>query len=108
VSWKIDGQKMWFWVLDGYEEWCKKAINEFCKICQIDNFYDWLKSDVQVVKDESKKSSIEKEFKKYLWRGTKPDEFVPYLPWIELLYKRIARIKEEMWTIQKIKKWGTN
>jgi hypothetical protein len=53
-------------MLDGYEERCKKAIAQFCEICHIDNFHAWLKSDVQVVKDEKKTAAMDREFKRYL------------------------------------------
>lgn len=106
VSWKIDSKKMWVWMLDGYEERCKKAIAQFCEICHIDNFHARLKSDVQVVKDETKVASMEDKFKTYLWRDLKSDEFIPHLPGIDIIYKRISRIKAEMQAIQKINKWS--
>lgn len=108
ISWKIDNKKMWVRILDGYEERCKKAIAKFCEICHIDNFHTRLKSDVQIVEDQAKVALMEEKFKTYLWRDLKPNEFIPHLPGMDLLYKRIARIKEEMGTIQKISKWSTD
>lgn len=92
-SWEITNEIMWLWILLWYEEYANKIINEYCKLCGIDDFYSFLTEWLCLVKDEEEKNKIKLEFEKYLNRPLQEDEIIPYLPWIELVFKRLSFLK---------------
>ena len=92
-SGKITDEIIWTWIFKWYKKWANKIIEEYCKICKIRDFNTFLKDWLNTINNEEKEKHILKEFEKYLWKDLKDYEFIPYIPWIELVFKRLTELK---------------
>lgn len=91
----INNAIMWKWILDWYEEWANMIIAEYCKLAGIDDFYKYLEDWVDVVGDARPwiKREIRTAFESLIGRPLGKNEFIPYVEWIDLVFKRIQWIK---------------
>jgi hypothetical protein len=91
----VTNEVMWRWILDGYEQWANTVISEYCRIAKIDDFYKYLEYGVDTVGDyrSEKKTEIKKSFEKLIGRSLAQDEFIPYVEWLDLVFKRIWWLK---------------
>ncbi len=91
----VTNEIMWKWILDGYEEWANNVISEYCKIAKIDDFYKYLEHWVDAIGEfrSEKKMEIRKSFEKLIGRSLTQDEFIPYVEWLDLVFKRIWWLK---------------
>lgn len=94
-KWLISNELIWIWILNWYEKWTNKVINMYCEICGIDDFYVFLKKWLNTVNNKNNEKIIDEEFEKFLWRKLESYEFIPHLQWIELVFKRISKLKLE-------------
>lgn len=91
----VTNEIMWKWILDGYEEWANMVISEYCKVAKIDDFYKFLEHWVDAIGDyrPEKKKEIKDSYEKMIGRPLGTDEFIPYIEWLNLIFKRIWWIK---------------
>lgn len=91
----VTNEIMWKWILDGYEEWANMVIFEYCKVAKIDDFYKFLEYWVDTVGDyrPEKKKEIKDSCEKMIGRPLNKDEFIPYIEWIDLIFKHIWWIR---------------
>lgn len=90
---KINNEIIWEWILNWYKDYANKIIQKYCEITWVKDFYWNLKDSIDIIDDKNYKEKIKKTYEKFLWRELKQDEMIPYIPWVELAFKRLALLK---------------
>lgn len=103
----ITNEIFWKWILNWYEEWTNMVIAKYCKMCKINDFYQFLETGMDTIGDGriDKKIEIRQSFEWLLGRPISKDEFIPYVDGLDLIFKRIASLKVDSTRAVYQKKW---